>query len=336
MSLPQLTEYTTEQFNCNGCENVCLITKMKFASGSFFYSGNKCEKIYTNQGDNVIKGTNHYNYKHSLMLSFIKPILATNKITIGIPRGLNMYENFPFWSELIYNCGMNVVLSRPSTYKQYEQGIGTVMSDNICFPAKLMHGHIFDLLQMKVDRIFFPFVVYEVKDNKNVANSFNCPVVSGYSEVIKSAIDTTNKYNVPLDAPVINLDNEKLLKRACWSYIKQFDINKKTFYNAFQNATNTFNEYKNKLKQNCVNIYENAIKENRTIILVAGRPYHTDSLIQHKLTDMIADFGVDIISEDIIRDEEYDLFSDLNTVSQWTYTNRIMRAAQFVAGHNNY
>jgi len=261
MSLPQLIDYKTEQFNCNGCENVCLITKMKFATDKVFYTGNKCEKIYTNQGENVIKGSNHYNYKYSLLTSFIKPKLNTNKITIGIPRGLNMYENFPFWSELIYSCGLNVVLSRPSTYKQYEQGIGTVMSDNICFPAKLMHGHIFDLLQMKVDRIFFPFVVYEIRDSKEVANSFNCPIVSGYSEVIKSAIDTAKKYNIPIDAPVINLDNKKLLKRACWLYIKQFDIDKKTFDNAFENAVHIFEEYKNNLKQNCLYIYENAIKD---------------------------------------------------------------------------
>jgi predicted nucleotide-binding protein (sugar kinase/HSP70/actin superfamily) len=334
MSLPQLIDYTTEQFYCNGCENVCLISQMKFATGKIFYTGNKCEKIYTNQGDNVKKGNNHYNYKLSLLTSFIKPKLDTNKLTIGIPRGLNMYENFPFWSELLYDCGMNVVLSRPSTFKQYEKGIGTVMADNICFPAKLIHGHIFDLLQMKVDRIFFFFLFYEKKDAENVANSYNCPIVSGYSEVIGSSINTAKKYSVELDAPVINFDNEKLLKRACWLYLKQFDISKKIFNNAFENAVLKFNKYKNDLKQNCIKIYENAVKENRTIILVAGRPYHTDPLIQHKLTDMIADFGVDVISEDIIRNEDYDTFDELNTVSQWSYTNRIMRAAQFVAEHS--
>ena len=334
MPLPQLINYTTEQFYCKGCENVCLVSKMKFATDKVFYTGNKCEKIYTNQGDNVSKGSNHYNYKLSLLTSFIKPKLATNKLTIGIPRGLNMYENFPFWSELLYGCGINVVLSRPSTFKQYEKGIGTVMADNICFPAKLMHGHIFDLLQLKVDRIFFPFVVYEKKDAKNVANSFNCPIVSAYSEVIGSSINTAKKYNVKLDAPIINFDNEKLLKKACWLYLKQFNINKKTFETAFNDAIMKFDEYKNNLKQNCIKIYENAITKDRTIMLVAGRPYHTDPLIQHKLTDMIADFDVDVINEDIIRDENYDTFEELNTVSQWSYTNRIMRAAQFVAGHS--
>jgi predicted nucleotide-binding protein (sugar kinase/HSP70/actin superfamily) len=334
--LPQMQDYMTEQFNCKGCENVCLVNKMKFSNGKIFFTGNKCEKIYTNQGKDAIKGNNHYNYKLSLFTSFIKPKLEQNKLTIGIPRALNMYENFPFWSELLYNCGMNVVLSRPSTFKQYEKGIGTVMSDNICFPAKLMHGHIFDLLQMKVDRIFFPFVVYEIKegnsnkDKEIIANSYNCPVVSGYSEVIKSSIDTSKKYGVELDAPVINFDDEKLLKKACWKYIKQFNISKNIFEKAFKNAIIKFIEYKQRLKQNCKEIYEESVQAERTIILVAGRPYHIDQLIQHKLTDMIADFGVDVISEDIIRDENYTLFSELNTVSQWTYTNRIMRAAQFV------
>lgn len=110
---------------------------------------------------------------------------------------------------------LNVVISPPSTYKQYEKAIKTVMSDNICFPAKLVHGHIYDLAKMKVDRIFLPYVVYEKKEHKNVANSFNCPIVSAYSEVINSAIDTSKTFNIPLDFPVINFDNEKLLKKAC-------------------------------------------------------------------------------------------------------------------------
>jgi predicted nucleotide-binding protein (sugar kinase/HSP70/actin superfamily) len=191
-----------------------LISQLTFSSNKNFITGNKCEKIYTNKGEDAKKGSNHYAYKLNLLSHYIKNKSLENTLTIGIPRGLNMFENFPFWSELFFGCGINVVVSRPSTYKQYEKAIKSVMSDNICFPAKLMHGHIYDLLEMKVDRIFFPFVVYEKKEHHSVANSFNCPIVSAYSEVINSAIDTT-KYNTPLDAPSINFNNEKLLKKAC-------------------------------------------------------------------------------------------------------------------------
>jgi predicted nucleotide-binding protein (sugar kinase/HSP70/actin superfamily) len=389
--LPHFLDYTTEQFNCKGCENLCLISKLTFndistvgagvkpapttkvqadpAPTNKFFTGNKCEKVYTNKGKNTQKGDNHYDFKLKLLNSFIKPVkpstvgalhatpLQKHPITVGIPRALNMYENFPFWSELFYECGINVVVSRPSTFKQYEKGIGTVMSDNICFPAKLMHGHIYDLLEMKVARIFFPFVVYETKEHPSVANSFNCPVVTGYAEVLKSSIDTATKFNIPLDSPTINFDDEVLLKKACYEYLKQladttvkgrkqyaptnnadrrgvshtpFKFNKEIFENAFEKALKKFQEFRNSLKQNCIRIFEKAVAENRTVIMVAGRPYHTDQLIQHKLTDMISEFGVDVISDDLIRDDDYSNFSELNTVSQWSYTNRIMRAAQFV------
>lgn len=328
--LPQLLEYSTEQFNCQGCENLCLISKLTFTSGKSFFTGNKCEKVYTNKGKDNAKGDNHYNFKLKQLNSFIKPKSEKNHITIGIPRALNMYENFPFWSELLAECGINVVLSRPSTFKQYEKGIGSVMSDNICFPAKLVHGHIHDLLEMHVSRIFFPFVVYEKKEHPNVANSFNCPVVTGYAEVIKSSIDTAARFNVPFDSPAINFEDEVLLKKACYQYLKKFKISQSVFNSAFEKAFHKFEEFRNSLKQNCIKIFEKAVAENRTLIMVAGRPYHTDQLIQHKLTDMIADFGVDVISDDLIRSDDYAKFTELNTVSQWTYTNRIMRAAQFV------
>jgi predicted nucleotide-binding protein (sugar kinase/HSP70/actin superfamily) len=330
IELPSLKTYSTEEFNCKGCENQCLISKLTFNDGKSFFTGNKCEKVYTNKGADYHRGENHYKFKNKQLDAFIKPYDENRPLTIGIPRGLNMWENFPFWSELLYNCGFNVVISRPSTFKQYEKGIGTVMSDNICFPAKLMNGHIYDLLAMKnIDRIFYPFVVYEKKEHPQVANSYNCPIVTAYSEVIKSAIDTAAKYNIPLDDPTINFDDEKLLKSACWNYLKTLGTKKSVFEKAFKNALLTFDEYKISLKDNCQRIFDNAIANNRIVILVAGRPYHSDQLIQHKLTDMIADFDVDIISDDIVRESDYSHFSELNTVSQWTYTNRIMRAAQF-------
>ena len=330
-SLPVLKKYTTKQFFCKGCENQCLISRMAFEDGAFFITGNKCEKIYTNRGSTRGRGENHYAFKLNLLSQFTKRKKLEGKMTIGIPRALNMYENFPFWSELFYNCGINVELSSNSTFKQYERGIASIMSDNICFPAKLVHGHVHELLDKGVDRIFYPFVVYEVKEHPKVVNSFNCPVVTGYGEVLKSSMMTDKKYGIPIDNPVINFDNIDLLKKSCYNYLKELGVQKKIFNDAFDKALEVFSEYKQSLKKNCERILNNAKNSNRTVILVAGRPYHTDQLIQHKLTDMIVDFDVDVISDDYIRMDDYSSFTDLNTVSQWTYTNRIMRAAQYVA-----
>lgn len=333
--IPKLKEYSTKQIFCKGCENQCLISKMTFEDNNVFFTGNKCEKVYTNKGKFHGKGENHYNFKLKLLSQFSRPKNDNYKLTIGIPRVLNMYENFPFWSELFYNCGINVIFSSNSTYKQYEQGIHFIMSDNICFPAKLVHGHICELIDNYVDRIFFPFVLYEVKEDANVVNSYNCPVVTGYGEVLKSSMQTEQKYSIPIDSPPINFNNIDLLKKSCFSYLKKIGISKSVFNSAFSKALLVFEEYKNNLKVNCKRIFDNAIKNNRTVILVAGRPYHTDKFIQHKLTDMIAEFDVDVISDDYIRNEDYASFFSLNTISQWTYTNRIMKAAHFVAENKN-
>ena len=316
INLPELRPYTTRQFLCRGCENECMMSELKFDDKSKYLTGNKCEKIHTNKGADAIRGQNHYSYKQELIRSYIRPPVKNNPLTLGIPMGLNMYENFPFWSEFLSNCGINVVVSDISTYKLYEKGTSTVMSDNICFPAKLMHGHIFNLLEQKVDRIFFPYIVYEQKDAPYLANSFNCPIVSAYSEVISSAIDTAQNYNTPLDAPTIDFNNKVLLKKACRKYLKSLNINLSNFDRIFEKALEIDREFKHKLKQNCLDIVNNSATSKKPILLVAGRPYHTDPLIQHKLTDMISDFGVDVISEDIIRNEDYGDFIDLNTVSQ--------------------
>lgn len=132
--------------------------------------------------------------------------------TIGIPRALNMYENFQFWNTLLTLNNIEVKTSARSTFRLYEKGLNTVMADNICFPAKITHGHIFDLIEKKVDRILLPYVIYEQQEPQS-NNSYNCPVVSGYSDVIRSSINPEGKFGIPLDAPVINFNDKTLLKK---------------------------------------------------------------------------------------------------------------------------
>ena len=356
--LQNLAHYETKQLQCKGCENHCYVSRYTFAGGNRFYSGNKCERVFNNKGANGIKGKNIYEYKYSLLFDReeVNPLeVAKHNVKVGIPRILNMYEEYPFWNALLRAAGLGVILSSDSTFSQYEGALNTVMSDNICFPAKLAHSHLKELNENpKVDRILMPYVVYEHNDDpKNTLNSFNCPVVSGYSDVIKSVINLKK----PIDTPVINFAQPKALEKQITDYLKQLGVSKKTARKALREALYAQAVYAAEIKKQGWEI----LKSNKGLtILLAGRPYHTDPLIQHKLSEMIANLGVNVISEDIARGNLFADFKDFNLedlaaerneaalasqdnneayncqpetylVKQWAYMNRILKAAQWAA-----
>lgn len=338
--------YKDKQLTCPGCTNRCQVREFLFDNGNVYYSGNKCEKVFTNKGGDFRKGENMYTFKYSRIFKkyFVpaertkksakadKNSVPAKKIRIGIPRALNAFENYPFWNALLTECGFEVVLSATSTVPLYEKGLHSVMSDNICFPAKLMHGHVLDLVNRKVDRIFIPYVVRERIEDKEASGSFNCPVVSGYSQVIASAMETKEKYGIPQDSPVFTFSDEKLLRRASYKYLHGLGVPKNVFEPAFSVALNAQRKFTHELCDKAKTILENARKNNRMVLLLAGRPYHTDPLVQHKISDMAADFGADIITEDIVRFSDDDALEGINGVLQWTYVTRILKAARFVAG----
>jgi len=212
MTLEQLiqsNEYDTSFEVCQGCENHCQVRLFHFKNGKTFASGNNCEKVYSSFHEAGKRGVNLFQEKYRMLFGGSVEGSSEKKdkrtgVVIGIPRGLGIYENWPFWRTLFAYCGIKTLLSATSTVPLYEKGVRTIMADNICFPAKLMHGHVFDLIEKRVDRIFYPFVVYEQKEDEQSRNSFNCPIVSAYSDVIKSAVDTAGKYGIPFDAPVIS------------------------------------------------------------------------------------------------------------------------------------
>ncbi|KAA6322111.1 2-hydroxyisocaproyl-CoA dehydratase activator, partial [termite gut metagenome] len=328
--LLQTAGYTTRQVQCGGCENRCFVHKYAFANKNVYYSGNKCEKVFSNQGAHAVKGRNLSVEKYGLLFNR-KGKTESGKLIVGIPRGLNIYENYPFWHALFNECGIKTVLSQPSTFYSYEAGVHSVMSDNICFPAKLMHSHIYDLVQKKVDRIFMPYVIFEKKERKESANSYNCPIVTGYAEVIKSAIHL----NIPVDSPVITFQNTELLTKQCTEYLQQFGIDKQTIKKAVREALAAQINYEQELRELNRQAYARNKAEGKLTILLAGRPYHTDPLIQHKLSDMIAGMGATVITEDIVRDEDVGDIDRTFLVSQWAYINRIFYAAQWVARQGN-
>ncbi|NLZ73148.1 MAG: hypothetical protein GX905_04935, partial [Bacteroidales bacterium] len=243
----------------------------------------------------------------------------------------SMYENYPFWHTLLSECGFDVVLSPESTYSMYRKGVGCVMSDNICFPAKVVHGHILALKEMGVDRIFYPMVIKEGKEFENTSNTFNCPVVSGYPDVIQSSMNPKEQYGISLDKPVVTFSDEKALRKACFNYVSSFGVTQADFNQAFHLAIQEQNQTEYQLKAMQEKVLSESLHHNKLVFILACRPYHADPLIHHKAGQVLSDLGVNVLTEDVFRDSHLTNFSNLNMVSQWSYPNRVAQAAMEVA-----
>lgn len=315
--------FTSKTTNCRGCENSCLVTAYRFNGGKRYYSGNRCERVFNNAGEKRAAGENIYEYKYKRVFS-TDGAKREKRQTIGIPRCLNIYEDYPFWDKLFREAGFNVELSGDSNYSKYEHDAKMVMSDNICFPAKVVHSHISELQKKGVDRIFFPFVVHNRQNGGE--NSYNCPIVTGYTEVIRNV----HKLRVAYDSPTFSMKETKLFKKQCCHYLATIGVGKREAERAFEKAIEAVQEYEKDIAAKAAELLERSKAEGKTAILLAGRPYHSDPLIQHDIAGMIASLGVNVISEDIVRlhNESID---DVNFVSQWSYTNRILQAAKWCA-----
>ncbi len=323
-NLASTSNYETKYTHCKACTNNCQITVFNFPNGKKCYSGNKCEKVFTNNPEKQKRGENIFDYKKEILFKQDKNDKQAT-LKIGIPRILTIYENFPFWQSLFNNAGVEVVLSNESTVNLYEKGSGTIMSDNICFPAKLSHGHIVDLAEQGVNRIFYPFILFEKAEYDNAHNCYNCPIVTAYSEVLHNI-----KTGIPIDSPAITFKDDDLLKKACVKYLQTLGVDKKTAEQAFRKAYQTQDHYKNAIEKRNTEILEKAKKENVPLILLAGHPYHADPLIHQKISDILSDLGVYVINEEVSVEKENNSFqTDYFTISQWAYPNRILQAADW-------
>jgi predicted nucleotide-binding protein (sugar kinase/HSP70/actin superfamily) len=318
------TAYTSDTLHCHGCENQCVVTRYRFAGNQLFFSGNRCEKVFNNRGGMVQPGRNAYEEKRRLLFDRHAE-LPHPLLTIGIPRCLNMYEEYPFWHTLLTSCNIAVRLSEVSNVQHYEQCAGKVMSDNICFPAKLTHSHIDNLVHQGVDRILMPFVVYE-KGDKQMQNSYNCPVVTGYSQVIKSV----QAGDVPIDTPTFSFKEEKALLSQCKEYLEPLGVAAHTVREAVKKARAAQAEYERAVAEYNETILKEAREQQRLVILLAGRPYHADALIQHKVSEMVAAQGAYVLTDDLVRGRDIEL-PKVNYLSQWAFPNRIVKAALWVA-----
>ena len=337
--LLQSDHFEEKEEICPGCQNHCQVRVYSFANGRQYVSGNNCERVYSNEGTTASKGINMFEEKYKMLFEKTSFPLGEDRgeasITIGLPRGLGIYENYPFWQTLFGCCGMRVRLSGMSTTKLFDKGVRTIVADNICYPAKLMHGHVIDLIEKQVDRIFYPWVVFERKEDEQSKNSFNCPVVSGYSDVIKSAINPEKNHGIPLDAPTISFKDEELLRASLVEYLATLNISESTAQAAITQAITAQQNYLDALEKRNMQVFNEARAAGRMVILLAARPYHIDPLIQHKIADAIAAMGIDVITENIATHEGQAVYDELNAMAQWAYPNRIFKAAHWV-GNSSY
>ena len=319
--------YTSKFLHCKGCDNQCLVVRYQFDNGEKYYSGNRCEKVFTNGGaGKPQKGINAYQKKNELLFDR-EGVKGDRRMTVGIPRCLNMYEDYPFWHTLFTECGIEVCLSDLSNFSSYERNACMVMSDNICFPAKLVHSHIQNLIDKKVSRIFMPFVVYERQGKEQ--NSYNCPIVTGYAEVVKSV----QAGDIPIDSPTITFKDNSLLFKQCKEYLGALGVTDTTINKAFSLAMSAQDNYVRDIISYNERVLAKARERGALAILLAGRPYHADMLIQHKVSDMLADMGIYVITDDIVRDKKVAV-NDAHYLSQWAYPNRILEAAKWCAGQD--
>ncbi|MDI9508720.1 MAG: acyl-CoA dehydratase activase-related protein [Bacillota bacterium] len=317
----------TSSRRCDKCTNHCLLTINKFSNGESFISGNRCERGSGQEIRKEERLPNLYDYKYRRTFKY-RPVSLSQarRGLIGIPRVLNMYENYPFWFTLLTSLGFRVILSPASSKNIYERGLETIPSESTCYPAKLCHGHIYSLIDQGVDTIFYPSVVYEKKEYKSAHNHYNCPVVISYPELIKNNIDEIKNGQVRFIAPFLSLDNEKVLAKRIVEEFRDYKVSIKEAREAVIAASKEREQYKKDIRNKGEEAFKLIKTNNKKGIILCGKPYHVDPEINHGIAELISSYGLAVLTEDSIGHiAEFDF--NLRVVDQWTYNSRLYRAA---------
>ncbi|MGY3765290.1 acyl-CoA dehydratase activase-related protein [Vagococcus vulneris] len=316
--------------HCGLCENNCALTVTWFSDGRKYITGNRCERGAEQKINRDARRENLVDYKYRKLFKYrsLKKEKAENG-SIGIPRVLNMYENYPMWHTIFTNLGFRVVLSPNSTKAIYEEGIETIPSDTVCYPAKLVHGHISELIKEHVDIIFYPGVVYERVEDSHADNHFNCPIVQSYSDVIKNNMDDVRQGLVDYRNPYLNLaDSESVVEQLvqCFS---DFNFTIEQIRTAVEQGYAEMNSFKEGLQKRGEKLLEKIQKTNQKAIVLSGRPYHIDPEINHGIANIITQEGFHVLTEDSIC--HLGNIENLRVVNQWVYHSRLYAAARLVA-----
>jgi len=322
--------YSTKSAVCKLCNNFCPLT-INIFNNKKYISGNRCEKgagISTNKD----KLPNLYLYKYDKITNYKSKKDKQYKAKIGIPLVLNMYENIPFWFTFFDYLGYEIVYSDRSTKAIYELGQDTMPSDTVCYPAKLVHGHIENLIRKDINYIFYPNMPFNFIEKDYRDNEFNCPVVAFYPEVIGA-----NMENVDLNtflSPYVSLNKiSYFLENLTEGFSDKLNITKKELRKAYKLGLQEYKKYREDVLDEGQRSLDYAVKNNKNIILLAGRPYHIDPEINHGIPKLIQSLGVVLISEDSVN--MFDDQEKVKVLNQWTYHTRLYDSAKFISKYEN-
>ncbi len=326
--------YQSLEGKCGKCTNNCKLTINKFSDGTRFVTGNRCERAVgvEKRGGEL---PNMYRYKYNRTFDYEPlPIEEAPRGRVGIPRVLNIFANYPFWSEFFRTLGFSVVLSCESSRSVYEKGLTSIPSETACYPAKMVHGHVMDLIEKGLDFIFYPSVFYEKVEVTPTDNHFNCPVVIGYPELIKTNIIELKERNIKFLNPFINFDHQKSMEKELYNTFKTFDISKQEIIEAVKKGLLEIEAYKQDIKDKASEALQYIEKSGIRGIVLAGRPYHIDQAIHHGIPEVITSLGMAVLTADSV-DHLGKIDENLRVLDQWTYHSRLYRAAKYVSQNKN-
>ncbi len=323
-------KHTSTAAICRGCTNHCHLTVNTFTGGKKFISGNQCQKgLGLEKASEEIPNLHEFKRKFLTGLSERQPMAATRG-TVGLPLSLGMYELLPLWHGIFSSLGFAVKISNMSSKATYERGQFSIPSDTACYPAKMMHGHIEELVAEGVDAIFYPCLSYNI-DEKHSDNHYNCPVVAYYSELLRGNMDSLS--SVRFLYPYLNINSRRELCHGLLSYLSEFypDLSAKEIRRAVKRGFAQYDEYMAALRCEGERALAWARKNGHRIMILAGRPYHADAEIGHGIDKLATSLGFAVVSEDSICHLAES--APVRVLNQWTYHARLYRAARYAAEH---
>ena len=328
-------EYSTTMTKCRGCTNNCRLTINHFSGDRKFITGNRCERgLGKEKTENKLP--NLFAYKAKRYFGYTPlPENEAKRGVIGIPRVLNMYENYPFWFTFFHNLGFSVLLSPVSTRKIYELGIESIPSESECYPAKLAHGHVQWLINKGVRRIFYPSIPYERNEFAEANNHYNCPIVTSYPENIKNNIDVIVNGEIEFLHPFLSLTNvETLTRRLVEEFSERFNIPGEEISSAVHAAWDELNACRDDMRKKGEETVRFLDETGNRGIVLAGRPYHIDPEVNHGIPELINSYNIAVLTEDSVS-HLHPVERPINVMDQWMYHSRLYAAANYVKTTEN-
>ncbi len=328
-------KYDVRTARCGRCTNNCMLTISTFPDGRRHLSGNRCERPLGNTEKHE-KVPNLVEFKRKKIFGY--PALDEEKAVrgvIGVPRVLNMYEDYPYWAVFFRELGFRIVLSPFSTRKIYELGMESIPSESECYPAKLAHGHIQWLIGQGIGTIFHPCVFYEYQETAGAQNRYNCPIVISYAENLKNNVEELEEKKINYVRPFISFASEKAAENRLVELCeKEWSIPAKEVREAARKAWTELRKVKEEIREEGKRVYAQMRSEGKDGIVFAGRPYHIDPEINHGIPEMIASYGKYVFTEDSLP-IDFEPTRPLRVVDQWVFHSRLYSAAEYVCKHDD-